>query len=92
MSAEWDTVTKIGSKTRGGASAAERERVLRGDAAINAARRSGAAIDTQKKFGGTNSVSSFSARSSKRSVLRLATGKAVPDVLAGPSPRLEQGM
>ncbi|KAF1809772.1 MBF1-domain-containing protein [Eremomyces bilateralis CBS 781.70] len=56
MSDDWDTVTKIGSKTRGGASGGtDRERVLRGESALNAARRQGAAIDTQKKYGGTNS-------------------------------------
>jgi hypothetical protein len=55
MSEEWDTVTKIGSKVRGGP-AAPRERVIRGEAALNAARRSGAVIATEKKFGGTNAV------------------------------------
>jgi len=56
MSEEWDTVTKIGSKVRGGA-AAPREKVIRGESALNQARRTGAAISTEKKFGGSNSVS-----------------------------------
>lgn len=52
---DWDTVTKIGSKARGGAS--ERETVLRGQSALNAAKRQGAAIATDKKFATGNAVS-----------------------------------
>lgn len=58
MSEEWDSVTRIGSKTRsGGGTATDREKVVKGRSALNAAQRSGAVIGTEKKFGTSNSVS-----------------------------------
>ena len=58
MSDDWNAVTKIGSKVRGPGGTgtnSDREKVLRSESELNAARRQGAAIATEKKFGGTNS-------------------------------------
>ncbi|KAI1912330.1 multiprotein-bridging factor 1 [Ophidiomyces ophidiicola] len=53
--ADWDSVTVIGSKHRGGA--APRETVVKGRSALNAAARSGAIIGTEKKFATGNTAS-----------------------------------
>jgi len=51
---DWESVTKIGSSSRTG-SGGPKEKVARTNSEINAARRSGAVVSTDKKFsGGSN--------------------------------------
>jgi putative transcription factor len=56
MSEDWESVTKIGSKVRTGGAGGPKEKVIKGESALNAARRQGAAITTEKKFSTANAV------------------------------------
>lgn len=56
MSNEWDQVTYIGSKTRVGGGG-PRQTVAKTSAELNAARRAGGVVGTEKKYGSTNTKS-----------------------------------
>ncbi|KAJ9638046.1 hypothetical protein H2204_004637 [Knufia peltigerae] len=78
MSEDWDSVTRIGSKARGpGAGGVDRERVIKGKSAINAAARSGAIIGTEKKYGSSNSKPNVDGQ--RNAMIDRADGPVAPD-------------